>query len=219
MGIRFTRAGHELESLSESAGRAAAQGEIGRGVEFGMDLEGEMGMAGGEYGGEMAVDPALSPSPKKFPSLEEQKLTDIVYRRLGLELEPLTADDLQRVHKLGYEGGVRVAQNSGILICMDNQPNCIRPDDVLVGLHVWPTKSVQDVVDVIDRDDLHELNPLKFYVVRREPQSSGGFGMRPQERDEVVTGRIQISISKPPALDPQPKPHPRIDQRRDSAGL
>ena len=36
----------------------------------------------------------------KFPSLEEQKLADLAWKRLGLELEPLDETDLKRVKAL-----------------------------------------------------------------------------------------------------------------------
>ena len=46
-------------------------------------------------------------------------------------------------------------------------PNGIQAGDILVGLHVWPTTSLKDVAEVLRRDDLAELNPLKFYAIRR----------------------------------------------------
>jgi len=126
----------------------------------------------------------------KFPSLEDQKLADLAFRRLGLELEPIGEEDLKRVQAFGYNGGVTVAQNNGTLISWDDRPNSIRPNDILVGLHVWPTKSIQDVLNVLDRDDLAELNPLKFYLVR--PQIDG---VNPV-RDVLVTGRISVKSAK-----------------------
>src|SRR5262249_5483813 len=47
------------------------------------------------------VRPAAA--PHHFPSLEDQKLSDLAFRRLGLELEPIGGDDLQRVKALGYD--------------------------------------------------------------------------------------------------------------------
>ena len=65
--------------------------------------------------------------------------------------------------------------------------------DILVGLHVWPTKSLKEVVEVLERDDLADLNPLKFYVVHRKQQyPDGGVG------DVVVTGRISVSLDEQP---------------------
>jgi hypothetical protein len=126
----------------------------------------------------------------KFPSLEEQKLADLAYRMLHLELEPIGEDDLKRVQALGYDGGVRVA----------NQPHSMSPAhelvfaDIVVGLHVWPTTSLNDIADVLSRDDLAELNPLKFYVLRAENEPVRGT----TGADQVVTGRIAVNLEGRP---------------------
>jgi hypothetical protein len=115
----------------------------------------------------------------RFPSLEEQKLADLAWRMLQLELEPADEEELKRVRALGYQGGV--------LVTGTTEPGTRRQDtyeiwrgDVLVGLHVWPTTSLKDVAEILQRDDLADLNPLKFYVVR------GG--------ELVITGRISVRL-------------------------
>ena len=109
----------------------------------------------------------------KFPSLEDQKLADLAWKRLGLELEPIGEEELKRVRAIGYDGGLKVI----------NQPHSMssasdfQQGDALVGLHVWPTTSLKDVAEVLNRDDLAELNPLKFYVVRTVTTGYGrGYG-------------------------------------------
>ena len=42
----------------------------------------------------------------------------------------------------------------------------IEAGDILVGLHVWPVANLKDVAQILDRDDLMQLDPLKFYIVR-----------------------------------------------------
>jgi serine protease Do len=42
----------------------------------------------------------------------------------------------------------------------------IQPGDVLVGLHVWETISVENVSYILDHPQLSTFNPLKFYVLR-----------------------------------------------------
>lgn len=149
---------------------------------------------------ESGVPPAASAataakSPSKFPSLEDQKLADLAFKRLNLELEPIGADDLQRVKALGYDGGVKVANTTNI------EKQSILTGDILVGLHVWPTTSVKEVIDVLKRDDLAELNPLKFYVVRQDdvvrniPGTSISVSTDKEvTRDRVVTGRYTLFI-------------------------
>src|SRR5262249_32667621 len=91
--------------------------------------------------------------------------------------------ELKRVQALGYGGGVKVAQTNSTL----------QPNDILVGLHVWPTTSIKDVATILERGDLAELIPLKFYVVRQEMESD-------QEhpngimKDVVRSGRISVQL-------------------------
>jgi len=131
----------------------------------------------------------------RFPSLEDQKLADLAWRAMGLELEPIGTDDLKRVKALGYEGGLRVAagatgMNGGV----------IQTGDILVGLHVWPMKSLKDVAEVLNRDDLAELNPLKFYAIHAISVTAdgtrvdgGSFGAKTEWKDTIITGRISVS--------------------------
>lgn len=172
VGILFTRAGGESKSLAESANRAQAVEGAG---------------AGGPEGGLSVLDGASS----KFPSLEDQKLADLAWKRLNLELEPIANDDLKLVKALGYDGGVKVVSGSAGIQGSNER---IQPADILVGLHVWPTMSMKDVATVLDRDDLSELNPLKFYVVRHE-QTGPPSADNPNEmtfRDVVHTGRLTV---------------------------
>ncbi len=140
-------------------------------------------------------------SQAKFPSLEQQKLADLVWKSLGLEMETLDAKDLERVRKLGYDGGLKVV--SGSAGWQGTSP-MIQQGDLLVGLHVWPTTSLQDVVTVLIRGDIQELNPLKFYVVRRGVRENPENPERHIEADVVVTGRagvnpVQLPVSALPA--------------------
>ncbi|MCC7475393.1 MAG: hypothetical protein IT425_08360, partial [Pirellulales bacterium] len=134
-----------------------------------------------------------TPANSKFPTSEEQKLSTHVFNRLGMELETLGEEDLKRVKSMGYEGGVKIAiapqherSNRNIRFAYGS----IQEGDLLVGLHVWPTTSLQDVLTILDRDDLNEFNPMKFYVVRdgsRQPS-----GSPPVSGDIVEVGRISI---------------------------
>jgi hypothetical protein len=120
---------------------------------------------------------ALAEPKSKFPSLEDQKLADLAWRMLQLELEPAGDEDLKSVRALGYQGGVTVTGT----MQEDSRrrgSNEIQRGDILVGLHVWPTTSLKDVAEILKRDDLADLNPLKFYVLR------GG--------NVIVTGRISV---------------------------
>ena len=105
--------------------------------------------------------------PSKFPSLEDQKLADLAYKCLQLELEPIGADDLKRVQALGYDGGVKV-------MVAQNKSSNIEPADILVGLHVWPTTSMKEVSEILYRDDRAELNRSNttWCIARRSPTAA-----------------------------------------------
>jgi hypothetical protein len=129
----------------------------------------------------------------RFRSLDEQRLADLAYKRLELELESLGGADLRRVQSLGYSGGVKISKAVG------RAEGLFQPGDILVGLHVWPTTSLKDVADVLGRGDLAELSPLKFYAVRGT-QSVDGRGMEFKAADvgdHIITGRISVNIQPP----------------------
>lgn len=136
--------------------------------------------------------PASAKASAKFPSLEDQKLADLAWKRLGLELEPIAADDLQRVKALGYDGGLTVAGFGSFTASQDGSSLQLSVGDTLVGLHVWPTTNLKDVATVLNRDDLAEFNPLKIYVVRKPLVGMGGTST--SDKGTVVAGRIYVPI-------------------------
>lgn len=127
---------------------------------------------------------------RKFPSLEKQKLADLAYRLLRLELEPIDAEALQRVQALGYDGGVRIVGGQAV------NDGVVWSDDILVGLHVWPTISLSEVAEVLERPDLPQLSPLKFYVVRPILLQADAEKWGPDAQDMVVTGRISVNLDR-----------------------
>ena len=42
----------------------------------------------------------------------------------------------------------------------------IRPGDVLVGMHIWETVSLDNVAYILKRPDFTTLNPVKFFILR-----------------------------------------------------
>jgi beta-lactamase regulating signal transducer with metallopeptidase domain len=120
-------------------------------------------------------------SDGKFPTLEGQRAADLAYKLLGLELAKLSPEELARVKAKGYQGGLRVDR--------DNLEYGIGTGNLLVGLHVWPTESLEQIQEILTRNDLDQLSPMKFYVVRSvDPHSD-----QPQP-DEVVTGRLPVEL-------------------------
>jgi beta-lactamase regulating signal transducer with metallopeptidase domain/biopolymer transport protein ExbD/C-terminal processing protease CtpA/Prc len=119
----------------------------------------------------------------KFPSLEDQKLADLAWKRLKLELEPIDEDSLKAVKALGYEGGVLVTGSDAV-----TSQYKIESGAILLGLHVWPTRNMKDVAQILQREDLEQFNPLKFYVVPAQYVNDQG----QTSIADVVTGRISV---------------------------
>jgi hypothetical protein len=147
---------------------------------------------------------ATSAPPSKFPSLEEQKLAHQAFSRLGVELEPIGKEDLLRVKALGYDGGLNVVDAT------NGQP--LQAGDILVGLLAWPTTNLSELADILNREDIFELHPLKFYVVRSEPtmvfDEQNASTKQRKMADKVVTGRIGVKnlFPTPKRREAQPAP-------------
>jgi beta-lactamase regulating signal transducer with metallopeptidase domain len=114
-----------------------------------------------------------------FPTLEDQRAADLAYKLLGVELEKLNSEELERVKAKGYQGGLRVGANG-----------MLAEHDILVGLHVWPTESLDQITEILTRKDLDQLSPLKFYVIRDNLSRPAG---SPNE-DRIVSGRIEVRL-------------------------
>ena len=51
----------------------------------------------------------------------------------------------------------------------------LRSGDVLVGMHIWETVSIENVNYILTRPDLSEIDPVKFYIVRGKDTFFGHF--------------------------------------------
>ncbi len=83
---------------------------------------------------------------------------------LGLELEPLSKEQFRQDHKTTrYRGGLVV---TSVRAASPAESTGIRPGDVLVGMHIWETVSMENVSYILGRPDFGNLNPVKFYILR-----------------------------------------------------
>jgi serine protease Do len=86
---------------------------------------------------------------------------DQAWQRLGMRLEPISAEDMQGSGQ--FRGGLRVAEV---------RPNSlgaqqgVMSGDVLVGIHVWVTSTESDLAYVLKSDRLSAEPQVKFYIVR-----------------------------------------------------
>ena len=103
----------------------------------------------------------------KLPASEAKatiaKEPDRAWSQLGLRLQPLSAAQMRDTTNSKYRGGLAVmavrpgspAENQGI-----------RRGDVLVGMHVWETVSLDNVAYVLRQQRVTSKGPLKFYILR-----------------------------------------------------
>jgi serine protease Do len=89
-------------------------------------------------------------------------LADRVWTLLGLKLSPMADADFKALNTR-YRGGLKVLE------VRRNGPaylQGIRSGDVLVGVHVWETISLENMSYILERDDLSKTEPVIFYIVR-----------------------------------------------------
>jgi len=100
------------------------------------------------------------------PSLKDAAVAnDATWQTLGLRLESVPTE-VFRKYNTRYRGGLRVRD---VRVGSPAHSQGIRRGDVLLGIHVWETVTVENVVYILRREDFEEFNPLKFYILRKEP--------------------------------------------------
>lgn len=102
-----------------------------------------------------------------------EEVGDPAWEVLGLELKSVSNKQFKPQHRTRYHGGLQVS---------DVRPDSpaarqgVRRGDILVGMHIWETVSVDNVNYILNRADLASFEPLKFYIIREnEAQVLYGF--------------------------------------------
>lgn len=85
-----------------------------------------------------------------------------IWELLGLRLKPISSDDFRR-YQTRYRGGLNVV---GVRSGSPAARQGIRRGDVLVGMHIWETITLENVSYILNRPDFASLSPLKFYILR-----------------------------------------------------
>jgi serine protease Do len=126
-------------------------------------------------GDEKSLTLTLAAAPQQALASDEQ-----VWTSFGLRLEPIASESFQKLNSR-YRGGLRVAAvRPGSPAAAEG----IRRGDVLVGMHIWETITLDNVRYILNRPDFAQLRPLKFYILRGE---------------ETLYGHLQVSMQAPPA--------------------
>lgn len=87
---------------------------------------------------------------------------DKAFRMMGVRIAPVSDAEKRQLGD-SYRGGMKVTE---VKSQSSAAQNGIRVGDVLVGLHVWETVTYDNINYVLDHQQLHTFNPLKFYILR-----------------------------------------------------
>jgi serine protease Do len=82
---------------------------------------------------------------------------------LGLELKPIAPQEFRDRFRTEYRGGLTV---TAVRPQGPAAEQGVRRGDVLVGMHIWETVSLENVQYIMNRPDFANLSPLKFYILR-----------------------------------------------------
>lgn len=110
-------------------------------------------------GDSVTLNLALGDAPESAVTTSSQPAWDLI----GLELKPMTSDDFRKTHQTRYRGGLVVTA------VRPNSPAAsqgIVPGDVLVGMHIWETVTLENVAYILKRPDFATLSPVKFFILR-----------------------------------------------------
>ncbi len=111
-------------------------------------------------GDPITVPLTLATVPEQF-----KQSTDLAWTLLGLELAPIAAKKFREKHQTPYHGGLTV---KAVRPSSPAAEQGIRAGDVLVGMHIWETVSMDNVAYILGRPNLATINPVKFYILREK---------------------------------------------------
>ena len=97
-------------------------------------------------------------------STKQHGRDDETWNILGMELEPILGDDFGRRFRSSlYDGGLTVRS-----LRADGPASSqgVRVGDVLVGVHIWQTVSLENVSYIMHRPNFASFAPLRFLIIR-----------------------------------------------------
>jgi serine protease Do len=98
---------------------------------------------------------------------KSQQWSDVIYQTwqvAGLRLAPLAAQALPSGAQR-YRGGLQV---TAVRPGSPAEREHIQPGDILVGMHVWETVSLENVGYVLSQADFDANRPVKCFIVRED---------------------------------------------------
>jgi serine protease Do len=100
---------------------------------------------------------------------------------LGLKLQALNANQI-REKKSRYRGGLTV---TAVRQGSPAGEQGIRRGDILVGMHIWETVSLENVAYVLKQEQLTRDGPIKFYILRGNQTLYGHMRIATQTRPQT----------------------------------
>jgi serine protease Do len=95
---------------------------------------------------------------------------------LGVELKTMSTEEFRKNRQTRYRGGLSV------VAVRPNSPAAlqgIQAGDVLVGMHIWETVSLENVSYILKRPDINTLSPMKFFILRGDETLYGHLSLVP----------------------------------------
>lgn len=105
----------------------------------------------------------LAPAELPNATTVERPVNQLSWDVFGLQFEPIRPEQFQEMHNTKYRGGLKIVD---VREGSPAKEQSIRPNDVLVGLHIWETLSRENVDYILKRPNLKTFNPIKFYILR-----------------------------------------------------
>jgi serine protease Do len=89
-------------------------------------------------------------------------LADRSWNSLGLKMAVMDVEQFKNLNTR-YRGGLTVLD---VRTGSPADKQGIRRGDILVGMHIWETVSLDNIAYILDRDDITKLDSVVFYIVR-----------------------------------------------------
>jgi serine protease Do len=105
------------------------------------------------------------------PAADADPLSERVWEVIGLRVNKVTTENTA-FQGQPYKGGLVVTQ------VRPESPaarNGVQKGDILVGLHQWETKTLENVTYVLNHPQFTAFNPLKFFILRNRETLYGHF--------------------------------------------
>lgn len=134
---------------------------------------------------DLTDQPHLKPVDEedRTESLELENPAKLIWDMLGVKLRPLSRDSLSNTR---YRGGMQVTE------IRKGEPAAkatLRVDDILVGIHHWETKSLQDIHFALNHSDVQPTaqspKEVKAYVLRGAETLFAVLSLRAPEKQQA----------------------------------